>query len=492
MEESAKFLCNADPGTRKGRRIQTVLLLTLPSIPVFMLAIVTIVHLAFQARDLVNIKDFRSTLYHSESIIDVILDLHEERAQGFLLLLLDEIDIKDEVESMRFGTLTQHTDNSIEEKDIHIHPSLQSLRNSVFASNISARAMNDLYSDVIDNLRFDLRFPKTHCPKLSENMLSAITSLHEVISAVSSHEEMNFLLIQAALGGNFTDPTLYAVRNKVLKQQLKDADLHTKFIDNTDEYALTGLIPPSLWWEMKAALSNQSLSEYYRIYLNITQSHRYVLFKMVQDGMAKLRSNLCINKFKDKVEAIFAYLVVLLVQVPLFVVISKNAESTKQCLRDVVSVYASRTVELKREKRKSDNLLQEMLPKSVAKQLKFGQKVHAEQYDSATIYFSDIPDFDEISSKSEPMDIVTFLNNVYGFMDAKMNMYDVYKMETIGSVYMVVSGVPLSNGKRHVSEIANLAVDILKVTEDFVIPHMPSRTLQLRIGIHSGEFKAEI
>ncbi|ELU15640.1 hypothetical protein CAPTEDRAFT_148998 [Capitella teleta] len=127
-----------------------------------------------------------------------------------------------------------------------------------------------------------------------------------------------------------------------------------------------------------------------------------------------------------------------------------------------------------------------MLPKSVARQLKFGKSVHAKQYEATTVYFSDIADFADISSTSEPMQVVTFLNNVYSFMDAKMNMYDVYKMETIGSVYMVVSGVPVSNGQRHVVEIANLAVDILQVTEDFVIPHMPLRPLRLRIGIHSG------
>ena len=109
------------------------------------------------------------------------------------------------------------------------------------------------------------------------------------------------------------------------------------------------------------------------------------------------------------------------------------------------------------------------------------------QHNSLTSLYSDIPDFVEISNKSEPMQIVTLLNNFYNFLDSKLEYYDVYKVETIGSIYMVVSGVPLRNGNRHVVEIATMALDILESTEDFVIPHLPGRQLVLRIGFHTGQ-----
>lgn len=60
------------------------------------------------------------------------------------------------------------------------------------------------------------------------------------------------------------------------------------------------------------------------------------------------------------------------------------------------------------------------------------------------------------------------------------------QVETISSVYMVSSGIPSRNGDRHCIEIARLSVDLMKVTEDYVIPHMPDHQLQLRIGIHTG------
>jgi len=53
---------------------------------------------------------------------------------------------------------------------------------------------------------------------------------------------------------------------------------------------------------------------------------------------------------------------------------------------------------------------------------------------------------------------------------------------------MVVSGLPNRNGQRHAMEIARMSLDLLQATTGFVIPHMPKHTLQLRVGIHTGEW----
>ena len=50
---------------------------------------------------------------------------------------------------------------------------------------------------------------------------------------------------------------------------------------------------------------------------------------------------------------------------------------------------------------------------------------------SATIYFSDIADFVDISSDSEPMELVTFLNSIYGLIDSQIDAYDVYKVRRL-------------------------------------------------------------
>lgn len=62
------------------------------------------------------------------------------------------------------------------------------------------------------------------------------------------------------------------------------------------------------------------------------------------------------------------------------------------------------------------------------------------------------------------------------------------QVETIGDSYMVVSGLPSRNGIRHAGEIANMSLDLLSDMCHFKIKHLPQKQLQLRIGVHSGEF----
>lgn len=59
-------------------------------------------------------------------------------------------------------------------------------------------------------------------------------------------------------------------------------------------------------------------------------------------------------------------------------------------------------------------------------------------------------------------------------------------METIGDAYMVASGVPVPNGIRHATEIANMALDILSAVGTFKMRHMPDVPVRIRIGLHTG------
>ncbi|XP_033328040.1 uncharacterized protein LOC117221307 isoform X1 [Megalopta genalis] len=199
--------------------------------------------------------------------------------------------------------------------------------------------------------------------------------------------------------------------------------------------------------------------------------------------------NSTLQDASNKEVAGIAIVVLVLVVSPIIIVLVRNAVATIQMY---AANLAQKARELKQEKEKSDTLLFQMLPPSVAQQLKHTQQVPAEYYEAVTVYFSDIVGFTEIAAENTPLEVVTFLNSIYKLFDARIECYDVYKVETIGDSYMVASGLPVRNGDKHVSEIATMALDLLAASSVFQVPKRPRERLQIRSGAHTGPVVAGI
>ncbi|XP_051979675.1 retinal guanylyl cyclase 2-like [Xyrauchen texanus] len=90
------------------------------------------------------------------------------------------------------------------------------------------------------------------------------------------------------------------------------------------------------------------------------------------------------------------------------------------------------------------------------------------------------------SGSSTPQQIVDFLI-LYTTFDDIIHNYDVYKVETIGDAYMVVSGVPKENGVNQTGEL-----DLISIYHAFKIPHKPTTQLEIQAGIHSGPIVAGV
>jgi len=135
------------------------------------------------------------------------------------------------------------------------------------------------------------------------------------------------------------------------------------------------------------------------------------------------------------------------------------------------------------EQEKSDRLLLNILPQSVAEQLKQEQSTVAEQFDRATFLFADIVGFMPSSSTVPPEDVVKLLNQIFSIFDRLTEKYNLEKIRTIGDSYFVAGGLPLRRDD-HVAAIADMALDMQAAIVDFNWPN--GEPLNLRIGINTG------
>ncbi|XP_045761584.1 retinal guanylyl cyclase 1-like isoform X2 [Maniola jurtina] len=162
----------------------------------------------------------------------------------------------------------------------------------------------------------------------------------------------------------------------------------------------------------------------------------------------------------------------------MFEMLEKYSNNLEELVKD-------RTEQLDMEKKKTEQLLNRMLPRSVAERLLLGLRVEPEEFEDVSVYFSDIVGFTALAARSTPVQVVDLLNDLYTTFDAAIEQYRVYKVETIGDAYMVVGGLP-QRCADHAERVATMALHLLHLAGRFRIRHLPAAPLHLRSGLHSG------
>jgi class 3 adenylate cyclase/NAD(P)-dependent dehydrogenase (short-subunit alcohol dehydrogenase family) len=168
----------------------------------------------------------------------------------------------------------------------------------------------------------------------------------------------------------------------------------------------------------------------------------------------------------------------------------------KQYLGDVTSLNKDlehrievRTRELEEARRRSEQLLLNILPSPVAKRLEEGEGMIADHFDDVTVLFADIVGFTPMSSGLAAADVVELLDAVFTEFDKIAGYYELEKIKTIGDCYMAVGGLPEPRAD-HAERAAGAALDMLPALS--ALGNRLEVPLSVRIGLHSGDVVAGV
>ena len=144
---------------------------------------------------------------------------------------------------------------------------------------------------------------------------------------------------------------------------------------------------------------------------------------------------------------------------------------------------------LRVEQDRAENLLLNILPRSIADRLKSDTATIADQFAAASILFADVVDFTPLSDRLQPAEVVGILDHLFTHFDLLADRYEVEKIKTIGDAYMVAAGVPTPRAD-HARAMALMALDMRDAMQsEDEVGHLG---LELRIGINSGPVVAGV
>src|SRR6476646_7632395 len=159
----------------------------------------------------------------------------------------------------------------------------------------------------------------------------------------------------------------------------------------------------------------------------------------------------------------------------------------------LLALFASQRSEalaaLRVEQAKAENLLLNILPRSIAERLKAQAQPIADQFGSASILFAAVVDFTPWSERLPPAEVVGYLDHLFSHFDELAEQHGLEKIKPIGDCYMAAAGVPTPRPD-HARALGLMALDMLDaMRSDDGLGHLG---LELRIGINSGPVVAGV
>ncbi|CAH1773880.1 unnamed protein product [Owenia fusiformis] len=512
----ANVILNPDLSTRNGRRIQLIKLLTLLLIPLLALTAQSIVNLFnAQKKNTWASNEYNSVLILAD-VSKVIEALQVER--GLTSMYIESYDTDIFQKMYAHYLITDHSINSVTEwpdtsddfpfdNVLDFKTVLQDRRATVsrFGTRTTVRKELNFYTMVIGNI--------------TDWIMSTIYDPDEATYDEDTTEWQNdiavgYLLdiqdrigIQRALGsvyfinGRLNENNFqYFLENNALsefymnKVRELDADLNSFY---EEQWVLPGYEArlENMTAEITERRSDLGSQRYKALVWFSNKTYQIETLGSMRDMvLADHLEDLKLG-FNNANDAMIREIITLLVIVCIIPTLTFMFYKATSGITNYTKELETQKKQLKKEKRKTEYLLFQMIPRIVAMRLKRrknDKRIIAEKFGSVSVYFSNVVGFTDLSSSLPPRQVVNLLNTVYTFLDERIECYDVYKVETINDVYMVASGLPHRNGDRHTLEIALLALDVIYRVKRVAVSDLPGMEIQLQVGMHTGPVVAGI
>ena len=156
-------------------------------------------------------------------------------------------------------------------------------------------------------------------------------------------------------------------------------------------------------------------------------------------------------------------------------------------------VFFSQRNRISKEKKRSDELLLNILPSETAEELKATGTAKAKSFQAVTVMFTDFKNFTQASEKLTPEELVKEINYCYSEFDKIITRYGIEKIKTIGDSYMCAGGLPAVNST-HPEDVIKAGLEmqefIARNKQEHIAKDKPY--FDLRLGIHTGPVVAGI
>ncbi len=179
---------------------------------------------------------------------------------------------------------------------------------------------------------------------------------------------------------------------------------------------------------------------------------------------------------------------VILFVVLFFIVFYFKSENARQ-----ESLLQVRNQKLQAEKKRSDDLLLNILPAETAEELKEKGSTQAKDYEMVTVMFTDFKNFTKASEAMSAQELVNQIHYCYSEFDRILSMHGIEKIKTIGDGYMAAGGLPVKNRTNPFDTVkAALSIRDFMEAEKQKRGKHESQFFDIRIGLHTGYVVAGI